>query len=144
MHLQCELAKDKNVLFAQAIRLDTSGSLGKMRSFLAGYCNSLLNSCFDKFWMNNEKLTRAGFEPATSRLKYRRSTNWSISPYIGGFPILSISLFGGCQSEVMKPYTGRKKVISPYCLFPGLRAVYGWMTSDCPPPPSLRTKILTK
>ena len=28
-----------------------------------------------KFWMNKEKLTRAGFEPATSGLTCRRSTN---------------------------------------------------------------------
>ena len=39
------------------------------------------------FWMNNEKFTTAGFEPATSGLKCRRS--------IGGLPILSMSLFGG-------------------------------------------------
>ena len=31
----------------------------------------------DKFWMNKEKLTRGGFEPATSGLTCRRSTNWA-------------------------------------------------------------------
>ena len=29
----------------------------------------------DKFWINKEKFTRAGFEPATSGLTCRRSTN---------------------------------------------------------------------
>ena len=29
------------------------------------------------FWMNTEKLTRAGFEPATSGLTCRCSTNWA-------------------------------------------------------------------
>ena len=29
----------------------------------------------DKFWMNKDKFTRAGFEPATSGLTCRRSTN---------------------------------------------------------------------
>ena len=47
------------------------------------------------FWMDKEKLTRAGFEPATSGLTCRCSTNWANEPYIGGIPILSISLFGG-------------------------------------------------
>ena len=51
------------------------------------------------FWMNKEKLTRAGFEPATcSGLTCRRSTNWA--NYIGGLPILSISLFGGGGAPV--------------------------------------------
>ena len=52
-----------------------------------------------KLWMNKEKLTRAGFEPATSGLTRRRSTNWANEPYIGGFPILSISLFGGASQK---------------------------------------------
>ena len=29
----------------------------------------------DTFWKNKEEFTRAGFEPATSRLTCRRSTN---------------------------------------------------------------------
>ena len=48
---------------------------------------------FIKFWMNKEKLTRMGFEPATSGLMV----------YIGGLPILSISLFllfGGQELHV--------------------------------------------
>ena len=32
---------------------------------------------WDKFWMNKEKFTRAGFESATSGLTCRRSTNWA-------------------------------------------------------------------
>ena len=43
--------------------------------------------------MNKDKLTRAVFEPTTSGLTCRRSTNWANLPYIGGLPILSISLF---------------------------------------------------
>ena len=35
----------------------------------------LITLILDKFWMNKEKLTRAGFEPATSRLTCRCSTN---------------------------------------------------------------------
>ena len=31
----------------------------------------------DKFWMNKEKFTRAGFEPATWELTCWRSTNWT-------------------------------------------------------------------
>ena len=31
----------------------------------------------DKLWVNKEKLTRAGFELATSGLTCRRSTNWA-------------------------------------------------------------------
>ena len=38
----------------------------------------------DKFWTNKENLTRVGFEPATSGLTCRRSTNWANSPCIGG------------------------------------------------------------
>ena len=54
--------------------------------------------------MNKDKF-RARLEPATSALTRRGCTKWAIELYIGGLPILSISLFGGRQSEVMKPYT---------------------------------------
>ena len=64
-----------------------------------------MGTFLEKFWMDKAKFTRAGLEPATSGLMCRRSTNWANSPYIGGVPILSISLFGGRQSEVLKPYT---------------------------------------
>ena len=63
--------------------------------------------------MNKEKFTRAGFEPVTSGLTCRRSTNRANLPYIGGLPILSMSLFGGRQSEVMKPYTALQPGIKP-------------------------------
>ena len=59
---------------------------------------NLFKSCdsfIDLFWMSKEKLTRAGFEPATSALTWRRSTNGAITSPIGSLPILSISLLGG-------------------------------------------------
>ncbi len=47
------------------------------------------------FGLNKETfLTRAGFEPKTSGLTSQRPTNLAISPYVGGLPILSMSLFG--------------------------------------------------
>ena len=45
-----------------------------------------LGTFLDQFWMNKEKFTGAGFEPATSGLTCRRSTNWANLPYIGGLP----------------------------------------------------------
>ena len=56
--------------------------------------------------VNKEKLTGAGFEPATSWIPYRRSTNWAIQPYVGGVPNSQLSLFVW-QSEAMKPRTYR-------------------------------------
>ena len=38
----------------------------------------------------NHKFTRAGFEPATSGLTCRRSTNWANELYIGGLPIFFV------------------------------------------------------
>ena len=48
-------------------------------------------------WMNKEKFPRAGFEPVTCRC----STYWANQPYIGGLPILSISLFRGTVRSTM-------------------------------------------
>ena len=48
-----------------------------------------------KFFMNKDKFTGAGLEPATSGLTCRGSTNWAI----GGLPILSMSLFGDASQK---------------------------------------------
>ena len=64
-------------------------------------------------WINKGKGTTAGFEPTTSGLTCRRSTNWAKYPYVGGLPILSISLLGGASQKSWLPYTALQPGITP-------------------------------
>ncbi len=50
--------------------------------------------------LNKDKVERAGFEPTTSGLTRRRSTNWAIQPYDGS---LSIGLPCGLLFQKKKP-----------------------------------------
>ena len=68
-------------------------SLGTIFHFLSvqfvGIWTVFYINC-DKFWMNKEKLTRAGFEPATSGLTCRR-----VNPEVAGSnpALVNVSLF---------------------------------------------------
>ncbi len=76
----------------------------------------LFSSFFSHMRLNKEKLAREGFEPATSRLLYRHSTNWAIQPYVGSLPVLSIFLFWGASQ---KPYS-----LCNWCVARDLTQVY--------------------
>ena len=60
---------------------------------------SRLGTFLNNFELNKEKMTRAGFEPMTSRLSCMGPTNRTIWPHVGGLPILSISLFRGASQK---------------------------------------------
>ena len=84
--------------------------------------------------MNQKNGIWVGFEPVTSGFTCRHSTNWANLPYIGGLPILSISLLllgffffffflGGGGAPVRSHSTFW---CTPYCLFLGWIVTWAW------------------
>ena len=60
---------------------------------------------------NTEKFTGAGFQPATSWIPYKRSTNWAIQSYAGSVPISQLSLFVWQSEEIMASHCHMNKDI---------------------------------